>query len=118
MDPLVDALKAAQRAADSIPADRWEAAARGLMRKVARDHPVAEVRNLAGEVAADMDREAGCLCQDCGHRYRVDVVVPDALWELIKPAGKPRGGGLLCGLCIMAKIEAQGAFASFRLEAT
>jgi hypothetical protein len=52
----------------------------------------------------------GCLCQGCGARYRVDVLVPDGLWEKIRPAGKPQGAGLLCGTCIFTRIEALGGF--------
>lgn len=49
-----------------------------------------------------------CKCQDCGKLYKVDVIVPDALWERIKPAGKPVGAGLLCGSCIITRIESIG----------
>jgi len=46
-----------------------------------------------------------CKCQNCGKYYKVDLVVPDELWNKIKPDGKPEGSGLLCGSCIMARIE-------------
>ena len=46
-----------------------------------------------------------CTCQECGKQYKVDLIVPDKIWEKIKPIDKPRGGGLLCGSCIMKKIE-------------
>ena len=46
-----------------------------------------------------------CKCQSCGKRYKVDLIVPDELWNKIKPNGKLKGGGLLCGSCIMARIE-------------
>lgn len=26
-----------------------------------------------------------CTCQDCGNQYKVDLVIPDELWEKIKP---------------------------------
>lgn len=42
--------------------------------------------------------------------YRVDLIVPDDVWERIKPPGKPEGAGLLCGSCIMEKIEAFGKY--------
>ncbi|MDY6796972.1 MAG: hypothetical protein SWK76_17070 [Actinomycetota bacterium] len=47
-----------------------------------------------------------CTCQECGKRYKVDFIVDDDLWERIKPDGKEQGAGLLCGSCILRKIEA------------
>jgi len=46
-----------------------------------------------------------CTCQVCGRKYKIDLLVGDELWENIKPEGKPIGGGLLCGSCIMDRIE-------------
>jgi len=46
-----------------------------------------------------------CKCQECGKQYKVDIIVPDEIWEKIKPKNKPEGVGLLCGKCIMLKIE-------------
>lgn len=60
-------------------------------------------------------RDEGCLCYGCDRRYRVDVMVPDDLWERIKPPLAARGGGLLCGRCIFDRIEALGEFASWVL---
>jgi hypothetical protein len=40
-----------------------------------------------------------CLCHDCGKAYEFDMLVPDDVWEQIKP-GKPEGSGLLCPTCI------------------
>ncbi len=51
-----------------------------------------------------------CTCQQCGRRYRVDLLVTDSVWERIKPPGKPEGAGLLCGACIMNKIESFGEY--------
>ena len=51
-----------------------------------------------------------CTCQSCGRKYRVDLLVPDELWEKIKPPDKPKGAGLLCGICIMTKIEDIGEY--------
>jgi len=48
-----------------------------------------------------------CICQGCGQKYHTDVIVPNELWEKIRPEGKPPDGGLLCGSCIMQRIEAQ-----------
>ena len=46
-----------------------------------------------------------CACQECGKQYKVDLLISDELWEKIKPIGKTKGAGLLCGSCIMKKIE-------------
>lgn len=61
------------------------------------------------------DQDPGCLCQGCGQRYRVDVLVPDELWERIRPTGKPEGAGLLCGRCIFGRIEQLGQFSALHL---
>lgn len=60
----------------------------------------------------------GCLCQNCGRLYRVDVTVPDSLWERIKPKDKADGAGLLCGSCIINRIEALGDFGCWFLSAS
>jgi len=62
------------------------------------------------------EQDAGCRCQCCGRHYRIDVMIPDYLWERIKPMGEPVGSGLLCGPCIMASIEEIGEFAAWKLE--
>lgn len=46
-----------------------------------------------------------CKCQECGRQYKVDILVPDDIWEKIKPKNKPVGGGLLCGVCIINSLE-------------
>jgi glycyl-tRNA synthetase (class II) len=63
----------------------------------------------------DTSMDDGCTCQSCGKTFRVDIIVPDYLWEKIKPEGKPKGGGLLCGSCIMERLESMG-FGAFRLS--
>lgn len=57
-----------------------------------------------------------CKCQGCGKQYRVDVGVPDEVWECIKPSGKAKGAGLLCGSCIMARLEAMDVYGSYELK--
>lgn len=42
----------------------------------------------------------GCKCSNCLNLFKIDLMIPDELWEKIKP---PRG--ILCGKCIMEKIE-------------
>jgi hypothetical protein len=49
-------------------------------------------------------KKPGCTCQECNNKFTVDILVSDELWEEIKPVNKPKGG-LLCGNCIMKKIE-------------
>ena len=46
-----------------------------------------------------------CECQECRKQYKVDISISDGLWEKIKPEGKPKGSGLLCGSCIIKGIE-------------
>ena len=54
-----------------------------------------------------------CTCQGCGNKYKVDIIIPDTLWEKIKPEGKPIGAGLLCGRCIFERIEKQDKYTSW-----
>lgn len=49
-----------------------------------------------------------CACNACGRPFALDTIVPDDLWERIKPEGKPPGAGLLCGCCIIMRLEALG----------
>jgi hypothetical protein len=57
-----------------------------------------------------------CECQGCGYPYKVDIIVPDELWERIKPPNKALGGGLLCGKCIGARVEAISGYECYRLD--
>lgn len=41
-----------------------------------------------------------CICQKCGRKYKVDLIIPDMLWKIING-----GKNLLCGLCIMENVE-------------
>lgn len=43
---------------------------------------------------------SGTLCQACGKRYHVDLLIPDPLWKIVSG-----GHNLLCGECIMERIE-------------
>jgi len=56
-----------------------------------------------------------CKCQNCEKHFKVDLLIPNKLWEKIKPVSKPCGGGLLCGKCIMDKIENMGDYNSFEI---
>ena len=57
-----------------------------------------------------------CKCQRCGTPYKVGFLVPHPIWELIKPAGKPPGAGLLCGPCITKAIESFDEFDVFVID--
>lgn len=58
----------------------------------------------------------GCRCQGCGQYYRVDLNVPDDLWSRIRPEGKAPGAGMLCGRCIMDRVEALGEFGALQAQ--
>jgi len=60
--------------------------------------------------------EDGTLCQGCGRIYVMDLIVPDDLWESVKPPQKPKGAGLLCPQCIVSRLEQQLGFCTFALE--
>ena len=60
-------------------------------------------------------REDGCKCHGCGNRYTVDLLVPDSIWEQIRPSESTGIGGLLCGPCIMQRIEAASGFAAWKI---
>jgi hypothetical protein len=59
-----------------------------------------------------------CKCQGCGSRYKVDLNIPNEVWRKIRPEGKPPEGGLLCGSCIMGRIEAIGEYGVLHVAAT
>ena len=55
-------------------------------------------------------------CQCCGKKYQLDLIIPDNLWNSIRPKDKPEGGGLFCGTCIMKKIEDSFGYCIFKLD--
>ena len=55
-------------------------------------------------------------CQCCHYPYKVDFEIPDELWELIKPAGALPGAGLLCGHCLVDRLERLVGSSAFRLK--
>lgn len=57
-----------------------------------------------------------CKCQDCGNKYDIDLMIPDELWVQIKPEGKSNWGGLLCGSCIMKRLEELSLFGVLHIE--
>jgi len=60
--------------------------------------------------------DQGCLCQQCDNYFKVDLIVPNRVWHKIRPEGKPKEGGLLCGSCIMKKVEELGEFGAYELR--
>ena len=48
-----------------------------------------------------------CKCQGCGREYKIDLLITDELWESIslKEIEGYKGRGLLCGSCIMERLE-------------
>jgi len=61
------------------------------------------------------EEEEGCVCQDCGRHYKVDINISNELWGLIGPRDKPKGAGLLCGVCIMKRVEELDRFDAYKL---
>lgn len=57
---------------------------------------------------------SGCRCQNCGFLYRVDVQVCDSVWAKISKPSE----NLLCGSCIMKRIEGLGSFDALRIVPT
>lgn len=72
--------------------------------------------NVPKNVQIERFEDDGCMCQGCGKRYKVDLSVPNELWEKIKPEGKAEGAGLLCGSCIMTRIEQFDSFGAYKME--
>src|SRR5690606_5087691 len=60
--------------------------------------------------------ECGCICQNCGRGFKMDRLVPDNIWERIKPAGKAKGAGLLCPSCIVVAVEKLLGYSYFWLR--
>lgn len=56
------------------------------------------------------ERINGCLCDCCGKRYKVDLLVGDDLWQAICGVDN-----LLCGRCIVNRIEGRGLFKAYKL---
>ena len=59
------------------------------------------------------DKEGGCPCQCCGIRYKVDLLIPDELWEQIKLKGCR--SEFLCPKCIVQRIANVRGYACFHL---
>ncbi len=57
-----------------------------------------------------------CKCQKCGKQYKVDINVPNEIWDKINPEGKLEGDGMLCGSCIMEAIEKFNEYGAYFLS--
>jgi len=51
-------------------------------------------------------------CYDCGLEYGgdgwIEAVVPDSVWEMIKPIGSSKGSGILCISCMCKRLRKLG----------
>ena len=56
-----------------------------------------------------------CKCQKCGKKYKMDLIIPDEIWEKITPS-KNKESGLLCPVCIVIKLEKLYGYSMFRLS--
>jgi len=59
-----------------------------------------------------------CRCQGCGIGFKVDLIVPDNIWNKIRyqPTNPPEAANLLCGICIMHRIEALNEYDYWELR--
>lgn len=62
------------------------------------DKTLDEIRGTA--MPAKEQEEGGCTCQKCGKKYKMDVNIPDSIWNKIHGTLN-----LLCGNCIINLIE-------------
>lgn len=69
-----------------------------------------------GEAHPPLKHIQGCECQRCGRLYKLDIQIPNHLWDEIRPKHKPPGGGLLCGSCIISAMEELMGFNVMRLD--
>lgn len=60
-----------------------------------------------------------CTCQSCNKQYTVDLMVPDEIWQQIKPPVYGRDG-LMCPTCIIEAVEKlhENEYQSFTLIET
>lgn len=54
------------------------------------------------------NKDAGCICQKCGFKFKVDFNVSDSLWDRIHG-----DYNLLCGMCMTLLIEGLNQFDYF-----
>jgi len=51
-------------------------------------------------------------CADCGLEYGgpawIEAIIPDKVWNMIRPAGCAEGCGILCITCIARRLKEHG----------
>lgn len=51
-------------------------------------------------------------CYDCGKEYGkddwIEAIIPDKIWNAIRPDGCAEGGGILCISCIAKRLKRRG----------
>jgi hypothetical protein len=51
-------------------------------------------------------------CDDCGRKYGeedwIEAIIPDKVWNKIRPDGYGKGGGILCISCIAKRLKEKG----------
>jgi hypothetical protein len=61
---------------------------------------------------ADSLLEDAAKCADCGMLYGgygwIEAIIPDKIWDRIRPEGKDKGCGILCVGCISKRLEIRG----------
>lgn len=56
-----------------------------------------------------------CVCQKCGEKFKLDLIISNDLWGKIKPKEKQQDSGIYCGCCIIKKIEGLLGYSKFNL---
>lgn len=57
-------------------------------------------------------RDKGRICGVCGRRYKLDIMLPNQMWQKINPEGHE----FICGRCILRRIEASGRCGAYTLR--
>lgn len=99
------------------PAWTMPAAVTGIRKLPTSDSPMALPSEDSLGLTVTWWVDIMAKCQVCRRRYRVDLSVPDALWNMIRPSGKAPGQGMLCGSCIMKRVDTLGRDALIAVEA-
>lgn len=51
-------------------------------------------------------------CYDCGLAYGgiewIEAIIPDKIWDRIRPEGTSKGNGILCITCIIRRLRRMG----------
>jgi len=80
----------------------------------ARNHKCTRCGRIDREVLCTRCRDShgDDACHDCGLDYGsdgwIEAVVPDAVWNAIRPRGRGEGCGILCITCMARRISERG----------